>query len=81
MKQDAELKLQIIGHTDNKGTDEYNLDLSKRRAARVVEALVTDYGISSDRLSSSGAGATSPVASNDDEEGRAKNRRVELLAK
>jgi outer membrane protein OmpA-like peptidoglycan-associated protein len=81
MKQDPELKLQIIGHTDNKGTAEYNLDLSQRRAARVVEALVTDYGISSDRLSSSGAGATSPVAPNDDEEGRAKNRRVELLAK
>jgi outer membrane protein OmpA-like peptidoglycan-associated protein len=74
-----ELKLKIVGHTDNKGTSEYNLDLSSRRAASVVAALTGTYGIAPDRLTSEGAGLTQPVASNDTEEGRAKNRRVELV--
>lgn len=81
MKGDDKLKLEIVGHTDNKGTADYNLDLSKRRAANVVAALVTDYKIGADRLSASGAGATKPVDTNDSDEGRAKNRRVELIAK
>lgn len=81
MKGDEKLKLEIVGHTDNKGTADYNLDLSKRRAANVVAALVTDYKIGADRLSASGAGATKPVDSNDSDEGRAKNRRVELVAR
>jgi outer membrane protein OmpA-like peptidoglycan-associated protein len=76
-----DMKLDIVGHTDNQGTAEYNLDLSQRRAASVVEALVDDYDIDADRLTASGAGLTQPVASNDTEEGRAKNRRVELVAK
>ncbi len=75
-----ELKLKIVGHTDNQGTADYNLDLSKRRAANVVAALVQERGIAADRLSSEGAGLTQPVAPNDTEEGRAKNRRVELIA-
>jgi OOP family OmpA-OmpF porin len=75
-----ELKLKIVGHTDNKGTPEYNLDLSSRRAANVVAALTASYGIAADRLTSEGAGLTQPIASNDTEEGRAKNRRVELVA-
>jgi outer membrane protein OmpA-like peptidoglycan-associated protein len=75
-----DLKLQIVGHTDNKGTPEYNLDLSSRRAANVVIALTGTYGIAPDRLTSEGAGLTQPVASNDTDEGRAKNRRVELVA-
>lgn len=73
------LKLQIVGHTDNKGTPEYNLNLSKRRAASVVAALTGQYGIAADRLTSEGMGATQPVDTNDTEEGRAKNRRVELV--
>lgn len=81
MKDDDKLKLEIVGHTDNKGTADYNLDLSKRRAANVVAALVTDYKVAADRLSASGAGATKPVDSNDTDDGRAKNRRVELIAK
>lgn len=81
LEQNAELKLQIVGHTDNRGTAGYNMDLSERRAEKVVEALVTEYKIDEDRLSYSGAGATMPVASNATEEGRAKNRRVELVAK
>jgi outer membrane protein OmpA-like peptidoglycan-associated protein len=81
MEGDPKLKLEIVGHTDNRGTAEYNMDLSQRRAAKVVEALVTEYRIAEDRLSSSGAGATTPVATNATEEGRARNRRVELVAK
>lgn len=77
----AQLKLEIVGHTDNRGTHEYNMDLSRRRAASVVAALVRDHAIAPDRLTSSGAGFTVPVASNDSEDGRARNRRVELVAR
>ena len=75
-----DLKLKIVGHTDNQGAADYNLSLSQRRAANVVAALTGVYGIAADRLSSEGAGMTQPVAPNDSEEGRAKNRRVELVA-
>jgi len=81
LEEQPQLRLEIVGHTDNRGTPQYNLDLSRRRAASVVEALTRDYGIAPDRLASSGAGMTAPVASNDTEEGRAKNRRVELVAR
>jgi outer membrane protein OmpA-like peptidoglycan-associated protein len=74
------MKLKIVGHTDNQGTADYNLDLSRRRAANVVAALIAVYGIAPDRLTSEGAGLSQPIASNDTEEGRAKNRRVELIA-
>ena len=75
------LNLQIVGHTDNQGTAAYNADLSQRRAARVVEALVGRFGIAGPRLTASGAGLAMPVASNDSEDGRAQNRRVELVAR
>jgi OmpA-OmpF porin, OOP family len=75
------LNLQIVGHTDNQGDAPYNMDLSQRRAGRVVEALVRDYGIAEARLAASGLGLSAPVAANDTEEGRAKNRRVELVAR
>jgi outer membrane protein OmpA-like peptidoglycan-associated protein len=71
-------KLSIAGHTDNIGGDAFNLDLSKRRAAAVKAALVSSYGIGADRLTTTGFGASRPVASNDTLEGRARNRRVEL---
>lgn len=73
------LKLRITGHTDNQGKDAYNLDLSQRRAQAIVTALVNDYHIAADRLAASGMGANAPIASNDNEQGRAKNRRVELV--
>jgi OmpA-OmpF porin, OOP family len=73
------LKIQVVGHTDNQGTPEYNLDLSRRRAASVVRALTSSYGVPASRLSSFGCGPYSPVASNETEDGRAKNRRVELV--
>jgi outer membrane protein OmpA-like peptidoglycan-associated protein len=74
-----DLKLKIVGHTDNQGSQDYNLDLSRRRAASVVQALTSGYGISGSRLSSDGAGFSRPVASNDNDDGRARNRRVELI--
>jgi outer membrane protein OmpA-like peptidoglycan-associated protein len=73
-----ELRLNVVGHTDNQGSADYNLDLSQRRAASVVAALTSQYGIAPDRLAPIGAGMTQPVDTNDTEEGRAKNRRVEL---
>lgn len=79
LKAQPKLKLAVIGHTDNVGGDKYNLGLSQRRADAVVAALVEDHGIDAERLEPSGAGMGKPVASNDDETGRAKNRRVELV--
>jgi outer membrane protein OmpA-like peptidoglycan-associated protein len=80
MEAKPSLRLQIVGHTDNQGTAAYNLDLSSRRANRVVEALAQTHGIAAARLSARGAGLAEPIAPNDSEEGRAKNRRVELIA-
>lgn len=74
-----DIKLTVTGHTDNQGSGDYNLALSRRRADAIVAALVRDYGISADRLSAQGMGASAPIASNDTDEGRAKNRRVELV--
>ncbi len=79
LQQDANLKLYVVGHTDNVGTLASNMDLSKRRAASVVQALTAKYGVAAARLSAQGDGPTAPVASNKTEEGRAKNRRVELV--
>lgn len=73
------LKIRVVGHTDNTGTQEHNLDLSRRRAAAVVLALVSQYKIAASRLDSFGAGSYAPVASNGDDQGRSKNRRVELV--
>jgi outer membrane protein OmpA-like peptidoglycan-associated protein len=79
MKQDAALKILVVGHTDNAGTFDYNLDLSRRRAESVVKSLVSEHGIGAARLKAWGVGYTAPVASNRAEEGKAKNRRVELV--
>jgi OOP family OmpA-OmpF porin len=76
---DRSLKVSVVGHTDNQGKPDYNLDLSRRRAAAVVRELTSKYGISTDRLSSFGCGFYAPVASNDTEDGKAENRRVELV--
>jgi OOP family OmpA-OmpF porin len=72
-------RLDVNGHTDGIGTDQYNLDLSKRRAAAVVKALVTGYHIDAGRLKSAGFGKSQPKDTNDTLEGRARNRRVELM--
>lgn len=74
------LKLFVVGHTDNVGGIDGNLKLSKERADAVVKALVTAYKINASRLQAYGVGPLAPVESNQTEEGRAKNRRVELVA-
>lgn len=70
--------VQVIGHTDDQGSAEYNLGLSQRRADAVMEALA-DRGVDTGRMISAGRGFENPVASNDTEQGRAENRRVEVL--
>jgi flagellar motor protein MotB len=79
LQQNPQLKLYVVGHTDNQGTLDMNMDLSKRRADAVQAALTTKYGVAPARLHALGDGPSAPVASNDAEEGRAKNRRVELV--
>jgi outer membrane protein OmpA-like peptidoglycan-associated protein len=79
LKQDPKLSLYVVGHTDNVGGEEYNMDLSRRRAAAVVAALTSQHAIDAKRLKAAGVGLLAPVAPNDTEEGRAKNRRVELV--
>lgn len=79
LKADASLKLLVVGHTDSVGGFELNRDLSSRRAAAVVAALTSRYGIAKERLFPFGCSYASPAASNATEEGRAKNRRVELV--
>jgi outer membrane protein OmpA-like peptidoglycan-associated protein len=78
LKADPALKLEVAGHTDNTGNAEHNMKLSAGRAAAVVNALVTNYGIDKARLQPNGYGDTKPVAPNDTDQNRAKNRRVEL---
>ena len=79
LADDPSLKLLVVGHTDNVGAFEFNRDLSARRAAAVVAALMAQYGIPKERLFPFGVAFASPIASNTTEEGRAKNRRVELV--
>lgn len=79
LKASPELKVFIVGHTDAQGAHAYNLDLSERRAGSVVKALAGDYGIAGERLTPVGVGMVAPVASNRTEDGRARNRRVEIV--
>lgn len=79
LKNDPSLRLHVVGHTDHQGKADYNLDLSRRRAANVVRELTAKMGISSNRLDAFGCGLYAPVAPNSSEDGRAKNRRVELV--
>lgn len=74
------LKLYVVGHTDNVGTYDYNMGLSRRRADAVMAVLIKDYGIAAGRLRAAGVGPLSPVLANTTAVGRAKNRRVELVA-
>jgi OOP family OmpA-OmpF porin len=73
------LKLHVVGHTDSVGDLTANMELSRQRAAAVVQALTTRFAAGSGRLRADGVGPLAPVASNRDEAGRAKNRRVELV--
>ena len=73
-------KFLIVGHTDNQGAFEHNQTLSARRARAVTEALAKDYGLPTASIVPVGVGMAAPVAPNSDEAGRAKNRRVEIVA-
>ncbi|MCF8228409.1 MAG: OmpA family protein, partial [Bacteroidales bacterium] len=79
LEQNPGLNLCVVGHTDATGSMEHNMDLSKRRAEAVTRFLTSEKGISADRLTSYGVGPLAPVASNEDEDGRSQNRRVELV--
>ena len=79
LKQKPGLNLLVVGHTDSVGGFEANMALSDRRAAAVLRELATKYGIGAARLRAVGVGMSAPVAPNDTEEGRARNRRVELV--
>ncbi len=74
-----ELQVFVVGHTDMTGGYDYNIALSQRRAGSVVEALTGRYGIDASRLEAAGVGPLAPVAENLTEDGRALNRRVELV--
>ncbi len=80
LKASPTLKLSIEGHTDNVGTPAANLKLSEARAKAVVDAVVK-AGIDKSRLASKGLGQSTPIADNRTDEGKAKNRRVELVKK
>lgn len=79
LQQDAGLKVHVVGHTDNQGTLARNLELSQKRAESVIKALTAEYKIDARRLSAKGIASYAPLASNNDDAGREKNRRVELV--
>ncbi len=74
-----DIRLYVVGHTDNTGSFDSNMKLSQARAEAVMNALVSKYGINPSRLKAYGVGSLSPVASNNAENGKSKNRRVELV--
>lgn len=80
LERDPDLRLYVVGHTDNVGGFESNMQLSEDRASAVVSALTSTYGVDGSRLEAHGVGPLVPVASNADEAGRQRNRRVELVA-
>ncbi|MGB7548786.1 MAG: DUF4892 domain-containing protein [Terracidiphilus sp.] len=79
LQGDSTLKLYVVGHTDNQGALDLNMDLARRRAEAVLAVLTTKYAVPASRLKAYGCGPYAPVATNDNEDGRAKNRRVELV--
>jgi outer membrane protein OmpA-like peptidoglycan-associated protein len=79
LKTNPSMRVWVVGHTDNVGSPESNVTLSNARAAAVIKALTQQMGIEPKRLAPHGAGPFAPVATNKTEEGRARNRRVELV--
>jgi OOP family OmpA-OmpF porin len=74
-----EKRVALVGHTDAEGSLAGNISLSKRRAASVMDRLVNDFGVSASRLEAEGIGYLSPIASNQTDDGRTRNRRVEAI--
>jgi OmpA-OmpF porin, OOP family len=79
LKENADLKVKIVGHTDSDGSDAANLELSKKRAAAVKESLAKDFGIDESRMETDGKGESEPIDKNDTPVGKANNRRVEFI--
>jgi outer membrane protein OmpA-like peptidoglycan-associated protein len=79
LKENGDVKVKVIGHTDSDGNDAANLTLSQKRAAAVIKVLSDEFGIEAARLQSDGKGETQPVADNKTTEGKAANRRVEFI--
>lgn len=79
LQENPDIRIKIIGHTDSDGNDATNLDLSKRRAAAVRNSLGKDFEIDGSRIETDGLGETQPVYSNSNSEGKAGNRRVEII--
>lgn len=75
------LSVYVVGHTDSQGTFAHNRSLSENRANAVVDELSANYGVARSRLEGHGVGPLAPQASNNDDSGRAKNRRVVLVAR
>jgi outer membrane protein OmpA-like peptidoglycan-associated protein len=81
LKSRPDLRVYVVGHTDMQGDLDYNRNLSQNRAQTVVEALATQHGIARTRIEGHGVGPLAPQASNGSDTGRAKNRRVVLVAR
>jgi OOP family OmpA-OmpF porin len=79
LKENASVRVKIVGHTDADGDDQLNQDLSKRRAAAVKEALSKNFGIDASRMDTDGKGKSQPIDDNNTAAGRANNRRVEFI--
>jgi outer membrane protein OmpA-like peptidoglycan-associated protein len=79
LKKFTDIKVMIVGHTDSDGSDAANLELSKKRAEAVKQALVNEFGIDASRTSSDGKGEKEPMEDNKTKQGKAQNRRVEFI--
>ena len=81
IKTEPNKNIRIVGHTDSDGADDYNLELSRKRAASVRDAMVNQFGLSGDILSIEGKGENEPVVDNSTPSEKAKNRRTEFIVK
>jgi len=79
--QESGVRFYVVGHTDSQGALDYNMALSERRAASVVEALVEHHNVDANRITPKGVGPLAPIATNETQEGRAQNRRVAIVKK
>jgi outer membrane protein OmpA-like peptidoglycan-associated protein len=79
LNKNPQLKLAVVGHTDNTGDYTHNIELSGRRAQAIVDAIVNDYDVEPTRLAAVGVGPLAPINTNRTEYGRSQNRRVELV--
>jgi outer membrane protein OmpA-like peptidoglycan-associated protein len=79
MKENADVKVKIVGHTDADGKDDDNLQLSKKRSESVKKFLHSEFGIEESRMETDGKGESEPIDKNDTPAGKANNRRVEFI--